>query len=96
MADRPQIQPATFSRRALLRRAAITTGGTALLYVSAPRDAAALTKMTQKVAGYQDTPKGALRCDNCTHFEPAASCKIVDGTIDPAGWCRLYVKKPTT
>ena len=62
--------------------------------VSASREAAAQTKATQKAVGYQDTPHGAQRCDNCLQFEPPSSCKTVDGKIAPAGWCKIYVKKP--
>ncbi len=25
---------------------------------------------------------------------PASSCKLVDGKIDPKGWCQLYAPKP--
>jgi hypothetical protein len=42
---------------------------------------------------YQPTPKGDQRCDNCVFWQPPASCKIVDGTIAPSGWCTLYKKK---
>lgn len=61
--------------------------------VSANRVAAAQTKVAQKIVAYQDTPKGALRCDNCAQFEAPSSCKVVDGTISPSGWCKVYVKK---
>ena len=62
--------------------------------VSGTRVAEAQTKATQKAVGYQDTPKGAQRCDNCRQFEPPSSCKTVEGTVAPAGWCKVYVKKP--
>ena len=51
-------------------------------------------KVSQKVVKYQDTPKGELRCDNCALFEAPSSCKTVDGTIAPQGWCAVYAKKP--
>jgi hypothetical protein len=84
------------SRRSLLREVAFAAGGAAILgmTVGANRADAAQTKATQKAVGYQDTPKGAQRCDNCTQFEPSASCKVVEGNINPAGWCKVYVKKP--
>jgi hypothetical protein len=98
MIDAPKIRSAELSRRSILRNLAFTTaGGAALLgtTLSGNRVAAAQTKATQKAVGYQDTPKGAQRCDNCKQFEPPSSCKVVEGNnIEPAGWCKVYVKKP--
>jgi hypothetical protein len=84
------------SRRSILRNLAIGAGGAAVLAtsVAAGRVAEAQTKATQKAVGYQDTPHGAQRCDNCRQFEPPSSCKTVQGTVAPAGWCKIYVKKP--
>jgi anaerobic selenocysteine-containing dehydrogenase len=80
------------SRRSFLRAAAI--GGAATIatnLVSTPATAA--SKVSQKSVKYQPTPKGDQRCDNCVFWQPPASCKIVDGTIAPSGWCTLYKKK---
>jgi len=94
MDEEPEIRSAEPSRRLILRSLALTAGGAAVLATSASLNrAAAQTKVTQKAVSYQDTPKGALRCDNCTQFEAPSSCKIVEGTIAPAGWCTVYVKK---
>ena len=84
------------SRRFVLRKLAVTAGGVAALaaMMTANRRAVAQTKMSQKVVGYQDTPQGNHRCDNCLQFLPPSSCKVVDGTINLAGWCKVYVKKP--
>ena len=82
------------SRRNLLWKIARVVGGVAILSSSMIR--AALAKATQKVAGYQDAPKGDLRCDNCSQFEPPSSCKVVEGNVSPAGWCKVYVKKPAS
>ncbi len=80
------------SRRSLLRKAAVTAGGIALAGAAlTPRPAAA--KAAQKLVGYQDTPHGAQQCDNCGQFEAPSSCKVVDGTISPTGWCKVWVKK---
>jgi hypothetical protein len=27
-------------------------------------------------------------------FEAPSSCKTVDGTVSPQGWCMVYAKKP--
>jgi len=55
--------------------------------------AAATSKLDQKVASYQTTPKGKQRCDNCVQWQPPGDCKIVKGPISPAGWCSLYGAK---
>ena len=96
MGDTSKILSAALSRRSILRNLAISAGGAAVLAttVAGSRDAAAQTKATQQAVGYQDTPHGAQRCDNCLQFEPPASCKTVQGTVAPAGWCKVYVKKP--
>ncbi len=77
-------------RRTLLRIGLFGAGAVALL---AAMPAAAATKLSQKAASYQATPKGAQRCDNCNQFQTPGACKIVDGEISPSGWCALYVAK---
>jgi len=51
-------------------------------------------KASQKAVKYQDTPKGDQACENCALFEAPSSCKTVDGTVSPQGWCMVYAKKP--
>ncbi len=96
MNDAPKIRSAERSRRSILRNLALTAGGAAVFgtTMSGARLSAAQTKATQKAVGYQDTPKGAQRCDNCAQFEPPSSCKTVQDPIAPSGWCKVYVKKP--
>ena len=82
--------PATVSRRALFERVAVAGAGTALLLGSAsPAEA----KMAQADAGYQQMPKGDQSCSNCNLFVAPASCTLVDGTINPQGWCRYHQNK---
>lgn len=78
------------SRRQVLTVVAGAAGVTAIVGVTAPAHAA---KVPQKAVKYQDTPKGDQRCDNCALFEAPSSCKTVDGTISPQGWCMVYAKK---
>ena len=96
MSDPRKTRSAEPSRRAILQRLALTAGGAAMsaTTLGGVRDAKALSKASQKVVAYQDTPHGAERCDNCIQFEPPSACKVVEGTIAAAGWCKLYVKKP--
>ena len=81
-------------RRTLLKIGLFGAGAGALLGASlAALPAAAATKMSQKAARYQATPKGAQRCDGCNQYESPSACKVVDGDVTPAGWCILYVAK---
>ncbi len=95
MNQEPKQSSTPCSRRSLLRKAAVTAGGIALVGAALRPDPAA-AKATQKAVGYQDTPHGAQQCDNCSQFQPPSSCKVVDGTISPTGWCKVYVKKPSS
>ena len=78
------------SRRTLFQRVAVAGAGTALLLGTA---SPAVAKMTQEEAGYQQMPKGDQSCSNCSLFSPPASCSLVDGTINPQGWCRYHQNK---
>ena len=79
------------TRRGALRTLAGATGaGLALEFGLTTAQAA---KMAQKAVGYQDAPNGDKRCDACGLFVTPNACKSVDGTISPAGWCRIWVKK---
>ena len=95
MSDTNKAGPVKLSRRGILRNFAVTAGGVAVLGVTTlTSHEAKAAKVAQKIVGYQDTPKGAQQCDNCSQFEAPASCKVVDGTVAATGWCKVYVKKP--
>ena len=82
------------SRRGLLSRAALIAGGASLFGGGLSATAAAgASKMPQNAVNYQDKPRGNARCDNCTQWQPASSCKLVAGTISPSGWCSVYAPK---
>jgi hypothetical protein len=83
------------SRRNLLRGAMLVAGGGALIAADliARPAAAAAVKMKRDDVGYQPMPKGSARCDNCLQWQAPHSCKVVDGVINPAGWCTLYGPK---
>lgn len=80
------------SRRCLLRNAVAASGAAVL--ASSLIDRAQAAQVSQKLVAYQETPHGAQQCDNCAQFEAPSSCKVVEGAINPAGWCKVYVKKP--
>jgi len=78
------------SRRSLFQRVAVAGIGTAvILGTASPAEA----KMTQQEAGYQQMPKGDQSCSNCNLFSAPASCSLVDGPINPQGWCRYHQNK---
>ena len=56
--------------------------------------AQAQQKAPQKVVQYQQKPKADQECDKCLHFVPPDGCKLVEGKINPKGWCTLYAPKP--
>jgi hypothetical protein len=58
--------------------------------------ATADAKGSQAQFKYQKTPSGGKKCSQCTFFIKGSSatangtCKIVDGTISPNGWCTAW------
>ena len=89
-ADRDFAAPSRPTRRAILQGAlAVATfvGGTA-------SGARAQGKAKQSLVQYQGKPKGDQQCDNCVQWAPPDSCNVVEGKIDPKGWCALYALKP--
>jgi hypothetical protein len=76
------------SRRQLL------LAGVGLAVAITPGHAGAQQKMAQKLVQYQQKPKGAQECDQCLHWVPPDSCKMVEGKINPKGWCALFAPKP--
>jgi hypothetical protein len=51
-------------------------------------------KVSKKSVMYQNQPKGAQKCSTCMNFIAASNtCKRVEGSINPEGWCILWVKK---
>lgn len=61
--------------------------------------ATAEAKGSQAQFKYQSTPSGGHKCSGCTFFIPGSSpskngsCKIVDGSISPNGWCTAWSAK---
>ncbi len=79
------------SRRTLLQGAACGVGAASVLAMT--MTAARAGKMPQAAVGYVPSPHGSQRCDNCRLFQAPGSCKSVDGSISPSGWCKIYVPK---
>ena len=82
------------SRRELLAAVWLAAPVTAALVTLRPAGAGAQQKMAQKLVQYQKTPKNNQKCSTCLHFVAPDSCKMVEGKIDPNGWCSLFAPKP--
>jgi hypothetical protein len=68
--------------------------GAGILAAAWPERAVAQQKIAPNLVQYQQKPKGNQECDQCLHFIPPNSCKVVSGVINPKGWCALYAQKP--
>lgn len=88
------------SRRRLFRQGAVIASGAALGGLMLKAEALAQSGTEPKdMAKYQDKPHGAQECDGCLQFIPgkgssaSGSCKIVQGSISPKGWCVNFMPK---
>lgn len=79
----------SLSRRRLLERAA-TAAGAAMAILLPSDPTAAAPKISKAAVAYQDHPDGDKRCGKCMQFQPPNSCKLVDGTVTPQGYCRVF------
>ncbi len=50
-------------------------------------------KLAKNLVQYQDSPKNGQECDKCVQFVAPEGCKVVDGKINPKGWCSAYAPK---
>lgn len=51
-------------------------------------------KLSKTAVQYQDSPKGDKKCSGCMHFVAQGNtCKLVEGQINPDGWCSLWAAK---
>lgn len=80
-----------YSRRVVLRGAVAAAAAVPVVLSGVT---AAYAKVKQADVKYQHQPKDGQKCEICANFEAPKACKLVDGEIDPNGWCQLYkVKK---
>ena len=79
------------TRRLLLRRILGAVGAAAIL-CARPNTVTAVINISQKAVAYQDHPEGDKRCEKCAQFQAPNGCKMVDGTINPQGYCRIFVQ----
>ena len=83
-----QYEPPCVSRRTVLLRAA---GALPLIALGAT--AAHAGKLSQASVNYQKEPHEGKHCSLCNFYIAPSSCKQVDGTIYPTGYCTLFVAK---
>ena len=76
-----------FSRRSLLRGAALLAAGVIPIRIAYAQ------KASKTDAKYQDSPKDGQKCDQCVYFQSPNKCGVVEGDISPNGWCAMYNKK---
>jgi hypothetical protein len=81
-------QKAGITRRKVLIAAVTATPALALIAGTAT------AKIQQAGVKYQNEPKDGKQCSDCNFFIAPNSCKQVDGTIAPTGYCLLWAKKP--
>lgn len=84
------------SRRSVLKGAVMVAGatiGSSLLVGNAS------AKVPKSAMHYQDRPNAGQECSTCIQFNPGSSatangsCKLVQGSISPHGYCLAYSRK---
>jgi hypothetical protein len=76
-----------YSRRVVLRGAVVAAAAVPVMLSGIT---SAYAKVKQTDVKYQQEPKNGQKCETCANFEAPKSCKLVEGEINPAGWCQLY------
>ncbi len=89
MSDETEGRRAALSRRTLLLRTMGSIGAASVIEARLKRALAAI-KISKAAVAYQDHPDGDKRCDRCLQFQAPDSCKMVDGPVDPQGFCRIF------
>ncbi len=78
------------SRRFVLRGAVAAAGAAPVLLSGT---GTAYAKVPKKSVSYRDTPNGGNSCSVCGNFVAPSSCLLVEGPINPDGWCGLFKQK---
>ena len=75
------------SRRVVLRGVVVAAGAVPVLLSGIT---AAQAKVKQADVHYQMTAKDGQHCSICANFEAPKGCKLVEGEINPDGYCQLF------
>ena len=89
MADNNE-KPGGNSRRQVLKLGAYALGSVGAISFTDGANAQVAKKAAQKSVLYQQTPKNGQYCSICQQFIPPSACKVVDGEINPNGYCILF------
>ena len=87
--------PMSMRRRRALARGVALAGSTLLVFSVGMRPAAA-QKSSKASLAYQEHPHDGKKCADCKHFTPrsdasgAGTCALVEGPIQPTGWCTAF------
>ena len=75
------------SRRHVLRGVLIAAGSAPILLSG---NNPAYAKVPKQSVSYRETPNAGKSCSICANFVAPSSCKLVEGSINPEGWCGLF------
>ncbi len=78
------------SRRVVLRGVVFAAGAAPVLLSGM---GAAYAKVPKQSVSYRETPNAGNHCSICSNFVAPSSCKLVEGSINPDGWCGLFKPK---
>ena len=87
--------PKRLTRGEFVQGAIVLPALAGLLFTATAAPAKA-AKGSQAQFKYQSKPNGSKKCSNCTFYIAGKSatangtCKIVDGSISPTGYCIAY------
>lgn len=87
------------SRRELLKGGAMLASIAVLATTAAITSTSAIAGVPKASMQYRDTPNGKQECSKCALFVPGSSakadgsCKVVDGSISPHGYCVAFAAK---
>ncbi len=51
-------------------------------------------KIAQASVMYVDVSKNGMLCEQCIQFVAPGACKVVEGKINPKGYCVAFAPKP--
>jgi spermidine/putrescine-binding protein len=81
------------SRRTVMRTGLGLIAGAAAVAGTATTARAQDQKIAKTLVQYQEQPKDGAECDKCVNWVAPNGCKIVEGTINPKGWCVAFAPK---
>ncbi len=83
------------SRRHVLKLGVYGIGAIGAMGLAGGANAQIAKKASQASVHYQQSPNNGRHCSLCQHYlggNPPA-CRIIDGVINPDGYCIMFAKK---